>query len=107
MTRVISGYLIIQQIAANTSVDKLCVRQGDIYQRVDATAGVIDNIVTLKFPKPFFLPNAQQPAAQACLRHSYSVVDGNEVKIVYESTSAEPLLDRCASAVSCFAPKVL
>lgn len=70
--------------------------QGEIYQRVDTTGGIIDNVVTLRFPKPFFPPDAKQPALQACLRHSYSVSDGSEVKIVYESTTAEPLLDRCA-----------
>jgi hypothetical protein len=69
--------------------------QGDIEQKVDASAGIIDNIVTLRFPKPPLMADAQQPALRACLRHSYTVTDSDNVKIVYESTTAEPLMGRC------------
>jgi hypothetical protein len=70
--------------------------QGDIYQRVDASRGTIDNIVTLRFLKPPLLPDEQQPALRAYLRHSYSVTGSNVIRIVYESTSVEPLLGKCA-----------
>lgn len=72
--------------------------QGAIYQRIDADAGVLDNIVDLR---PALLPpplqsGDQQPVLRACLAHSFSVSDGSSVRIVYDNTSVTPLAGRCA-----------
>ena len=66
--------------------------QGRILQRVDAEAGMLDNIVEVELPK---LPlQSSSTVVRACLRHTYTV-NRTDVRIVYESTFVEPLSNGC------------
>ena len=65
-------------------------------QRIEAAAGLLDNVVELQLPRlPFTSDSEPQRSLRAVLGHSFTVSDKNSVRIVYEDTSAEPMSGGC------------
>uniref|UniRef100_A0A7S3R5X9 Plastid lipid-associated protein/fibrillin conserved domain-containing protein n=1 Tax=Dunaliella tertiolecta TaxID=3047 RepID=A0A7S3R5X9_DUNTE len=63
---------------------------GQIFQRIDAPTGKLDNIVEFIFiTPPPFSRDGDTPALRLTLGHDYQVLSPSTVEIVFEDTSAE------------------
>eukprot|EP01025_Chloroclados_australasicus_P065506 TRINITY_DN8925_c0_g4_i3.p3 TRINITY_DN8925_c0_g4~~TRINITY_DN8925_c0_g4_i3.p3 ORF type:complete len:163 (+),score=15.49 TRINITY_DN8925_c0_g4_i3:167-655(+) len=69
------------------------VKLGTVLQVVDNDTGLLDNVVELNLPRAP-VPGLSTPATlRACLRHTFSVSGNNTVRIVYDSTKAQLLVN--------------
>ncbi|KAL3675846.1 hypothetical protein R1sor_025794 [Riccia sorocarpa] len=61
---------------------------GTVYQRIDVFTRELDNIVDLRFPAPWPLPPLE---ITATLAHSFELVGGSKIRLVFDKTSVKPL----------------